>query len=267
MSLQLSYACVSHVGRRRRTNQDNFICAGQFMGPEDPRDAVFREGTVELEKPVLFGVFDGMGGGEHGEQAAFLAASTAARASLELPPEAVLDEICTRANHEICSFAEANQLGECGTTAAMLLFAQGEATLCNLGDSRIFWLDSQQIRQISQDHVMPAPFGHKPPLLQYLGIPPREMRLCPYFTARPCCAGDGYLICSDGLTDMLSAEEIWRAAQGPADQAVHTLLEQALDRGGLDNITVILLKIGGQEKGMAELVKRFLRRKRNVTGN
>lgn len=267
MSLQLSYACVSHVGRRRRTNQDNLVCSGWWMGPEDQRDPVFRAGTLELEDPVLFGVFDGMGGGEQGEQAAFLAAGTAARASLELPPKTVLEDICRQANQEICAFAAQHHLGECGTTAAMLLFAQGEVTLCNLGDSRIFWLDSQQIRQISQDHVMPAPFGHKPPLLQYLGIPLEEMRLCPYFTARPCCAGDWYLICSDGLTDMLSAEEIWRAAQGPADQAVRALLEQALDRGGLDNITMILLKIGGQEKGIAELLKRFLRRKRNVTGN
>lgn len=267
MSLQLSYACVSHVGRRRRTNQDNLICSGWWMGPEDLKDAVFRAGTVELEESVLFGVFDGLGGGEQGEQAAFLAASTAARASLELPPKTVLEDICSRANQEICSFAQQHQLSECGTTAAMLLVAPDEVTLCNLGDSRIFWLDPQQIRQISQDHVMPAPFGHKPPLLQYLGIPPEEMRLSPYFATRPCCAGDEYLICSDGLTDMLSAEEIWRAAQGPADQAVRALLEQALDKGGRDNITMILLKIHSREHGLAEWFKRFLRRNRNVTGN
>lgn len=114
---------------------------------------------------------------------------------------------------------------------------------------------------------MPAPFGHKPPLLQYLGIPPEEMHLCPTYGAWPCRAGDRYLICSDGLTDMLSLEEIGEMAQEPLDQAAHELLAQALHRGGRDNITMILMKVCQPEQGLWESAKRFLRRKRNVTGN
>ena len=111
---------------------------------------------------------------------------------------------------------------------------------------------------------MPAPFGRKPPLLQYLGIPPEEMHLCPACGEWPCRAGDRYLICSDGLTDMLSLEEIGAAAREPLDQAARMLLDQALDRGGRDNITMILLEIGKTERGLWESAKRFLRRKRNV---
>lgn len=267
MGLQLSYVCVSHVGHRRRTNQDNFICDGQFMRQDEKKSEVFHAGTVGLDRAVLFGVFDGMGGGEYGEEASLLAAGRAARTPMDQPPRKVLEEICIQANREICSFAADHQLGTCGTTAAMLLFAQGQVTLCNLGDSRIFQIANWQIRQISQDHVTPAPFGHKPPLLQYLGIPPEEIHLCPTYGEWPCRAGDRYLICSDGLTDMLSLEEIGKMVQEPPGKAVQKLLEQALERGGKDNITMILLKVCKPERGLWKSAKRFLRRKRNVTGN
>ena len=264
MGLQLSYVCVSHVGRRRRTNQDNFICDGRFAGRDEKKPEVFYAGTAGLDRAALFGVFDGMGGGEYGEEASLLAASRTARAPLEQQPRAALETICIQANEDICSFAAGRQLDTCGTTAAMLLFARGQVTSCNLGDSRIFRIADRQIRQVSQDHVMPAPFGRKPPLLQYLGIPPEEMHLCPACGEWPCRAGDRYLICSDGLTDMLSLEEIGAAAREPLDQAARMLLDQALDRGGRDNITMILLDIGKTERGLWESVKRFLRRKRNV---
>lgn len=267
MGLQLSYVCVSHVGRRRRTNQDNFICDGRFMQQNEKKSEVFHAGTAGLDRAVLFGVFDGMGGGEYGEEAALLAAGRAARTPLEQRPGAVLENICIQANADICSFAAARQLDTCGTTAAMLLFAGRKVVLCNLGDSRIFQITNREIRQISQDHVTPAPFGHKPQLLQYLGIPPEEMHLCPTYGEWPCRAGDRYLICSDGLTDMLSLEEIGRMAREPLDQAVQQLLEQALHRGGRDNITMILLNVCKSERGIWESAKRFLRRKRNVTGN
>lgn len=267
MSLQVSYGCVSHPGRRRRTNQDNFICDGRWMGRDQTKSGAFYLGTAALDRAVLFGVFDGMGGGEYGEQASLLAAGRAACTPMDRPPRKVLEEICIQANREICSFAASRRLDTCGTTAAMLLFGQGQVTLCNLGDSKIFRVADHRLCQISQDHVMPAPFGHKPPLLQYLGIPPEEMHLCPTYGAWPCCAGDRYLICSDGLTDMLSAEEIGAVVRQPLEQALRNLLQQALERGGRDNITMILLDVCKPEQGFWEPAKRFLRRVRNGTGN
>ena len=266
MAFQISYACVSHVGRRRKTNQDNFVCDGFYMQPDDEKRSVFRAGTVCAHR-ALFGVFDGMGGEERGEAASWIAASRAAGADLALPPQAALERICTRANLDICAFAARSGLAACGTTAAMLLFAGGSATLCNLGDSKIFRLAGRQAVQLSVDHVTCAPYGHKPPLLQYLGIRPDEMHLRPSFLSRPCRAGDRYLICSDGLSDMLPPDEIGRAAQGPPDQAAQALLSQALERGGRDNITLILLEVGGPGEGLLASMQSFLRRKQNVTGN
>ena len=56
MAFQISYACVSHVGRRRKTNQDNFVCDGFYMQPDDEKRSVFRAGTVCAHR-ALFGVF------------------------------------------------------------------------------------------------------------------------------------------------------------------------------------------------------------------
>lgn len=268
MRLQLSYGCVSHVGRRRRTNQDNFACDGAFMGPRQDKARVWRRGVIPLERPVLFGVFDGMGGGEQGEQASFLAARRAAGTSLDQPPRQALEEICTEANRDICAFAAGRRLEGCGTTAAMLVFGPGQVTLCSLGDSRVFQIAGGRVRQISQDHVTPAPFGRKPPLLQYLGIPPEEMHLRPACGAWPCRAGDRYLICSDGLTDLVPPGELAAAAaQGPLDRALEDLLGRALERGGTDNITIILVQLGRREPGWLQSAKGFLRRMGNVTGN
>jgi protein phosphatase len=89
-----------------------------------------------------------------------------------------------------------------------------------------------------------AAFGTKPPLSQNLGIPPSELIIDPYLAHGPCNYGDIYLICSDGLTDMLSIGEITEIlSSGSIVQAASQLMEQALDHGGKDNTTIILCEI------------------------
>ena len=108
-----------------------------------------------------------------------------------------------------------------GTPAALLLTDADRLTICNIGDSKIFRLTDRQLTQISEDHLSLAPAGVKPPLSQCLGIPPEELTLCPHYDSLPCCAGDKYLLCSDGLTDMVPPEAIrdTLAAHAPADAA------------------------------------------------
>ena len=97
------------------------------------------------------------------------------------------------------------------------------------------------------DHVAVAAFGVKPPLSQNLGIPPNELVIDPYLARGSYNDGDTYLICSDGLTDMVSVEDITEVLNSnPIEDAISTLLDKALADGGKDNTTIILCKIERQ---------------------
>ncbi|MCD8157265.1 MAG: hypothetical protein LUD53_07575, partial [Clostridiales bacterium] len=134
--------------------------------------------------------------------------------------------------------------------------------ICNIGDSRIFRLSKGQMEQLSMDHVGVAPYGRKPPLSQNLGIPPTEMLIEPYAATAAYREGDIYLICSDGLTDMLSTNQIAQVlGQYPIETAAGCLLEKALERGGRDNITIILCRTEARGKFS------FLGKRRGVRGH
>lgn len=246
MDYQISYACMSHIGRRRRMNQDNFLCGGIYAKPDQPgRGRAPITGSVTSAQTSLFGVFDGMGGEERGEMASYLAAKAAFSTLRSGTPRQTLEAVCQNANLDICHFIEENGLGTCGTTAAMLLLTANGVSACNIGDSKIFRLSAGSLYQISEDHLSIAPYGEKAPLSQYLGIPPEELTICPYYAELPYVDQDKYLLCSDGLTDMVPPEDIARIlAKFPAEQAAQILLQNALDNGGKDNVTLIVLEIG-----------------------
>ena len=204
------------------------------------------EAAAEQEsKRLIYGVFDGMGGEERGEMASYLAAKAAFSTLRSGTPRQTLEAVCQNANLDICHFIEENGLGTCGTTAAMLLLTANGVSACNIGDSKIFRLSAGSLYQISEDHLSIAPYGEKAPLSQYLGIPPEELTICPYYAELPYADQDKYLLCSDGLTDMVPPEDIARIlAKFPAEQAAQILLQNALDNGGKDNVTLIVLEIG-----------------------
>lgn len=244
MHYEIEYSCISHIGNVRKINQDNFICNGEYMetNAEPLNHEVYK--TANAKPPILFGVFDGMGGEECGEVASYIAAKKAAETKLTSKSVSLLTEYCQNANTAICEYAKENLVSSMGTTAAMLLFSRDEITLCNIGDSKVFRLSDGVITQISIDHVVVSVFGKKAPLSQNLGIPPTELIIEPYLSQGGYKQGDKYLICSDGLTDMLSTEEIrelW--TNNPQKEAAKKLVDQALKNGGKDNITIILLEI------------------------
>ncbi len=244
MRYNIHYSCVSHIGKVRSVNQDNFICAGRYLESGQPDVAFPLCGVRSSREASLFGVFDGLGGEECGEVAALIAARDAASAQLGKDVKADLLRFCQKANSDICSYADEHEISSMGTTAAALTFTDSGVTLCNIGDSPVFHFCDGILEQISESHVTAAPFGVKPPLSQSLGIPPDELLIDPYLAQGPYNDGDVYLICSDGLTDMVSTEEITETlASSPVEKACTILLEKALTGGGKDNITIILCKI------------------------
>lgn len=243
MKYRILYTCVSHPGKARKVNQDNFICNGRYMALSGEAITFPLRGVCSSEDISLFGIFDGMGGEACGEIASHIAAQNASAISLQQDGAEVLSAFCQKTNQDICDFSARNGIGSAGTTAAMLLFS-GKVHLCNIGDSKIFLFHRGVLHQLSADHICPAPFGVKPSLSQSLGMPPEEARIAPFFLRKGYADGDRYLICSDGLTDMVSAEEIERVLNAFAGQdAVARLLDLALENGGKDNVTILLCEI------------------------
>lgn len=249
MRYRINYSCVSEVGRIRTMNQDNFICDGCYMEEDSSQKPFSKNGSVISKDCSLFGIFDGMGGEECGEVASLIAAREAVKLEGEDGGVELLSEYCRRANSAICCYADQNGVVAMGTTAAMLHFSKDEITLCNIGDSKIFRLSAGEIKQISTDHVAISVYGRKPPLTQHLGLPEDFLIIEPYFSHGGYVEGDKYLICSDGLTDMVSEENINEIIkENTVENAVQKLLEKSLENGGRDNITIILLEIENDSK-------------------
>ena len=264
MRWSVSYSCLTHIGKIRSMNQDNYFCDGKYLDADSGGSAAPFAGTLPCDRPFMIGVFDGMGGEECGEVASLIASECAANFPLGEKPLEDLLKFCMTANDRICAYAEEHGVSVMGTTAALLAFTPREIALCNIGDSKVFRFSGGTLEQLSVDHYAFPEYGRKPPLSQNLGIPADEMVIEPYIEALTYRDGDVFLLCSDGLTDMVSTEEICKIlTDEPFEAAAGRLLEAALNGGGKDNVTVILCR-AEQKKG--GLFRRLFRSK-NVKGD
>jgi len=234
-----------------------FYCNGVFLSCDNQGTGQVLEGRAKTKNAPVFGVFDGMGGEECGEMAAYLAAKEMHGFSFEKGMEQAFFDFCTDANHQICKYTEENGISSMGTTAAILRLTAENSCLCNIGDSKIFLFSQGALTQISYDHVGIGVFGRKPPLSQNLGIPETEMIIEPYVAMGSYQPGDVYLICSDGLTDMVTQLQIQQIlTENPEREAAEQLLEAALRNGGKDNITFILMYVKKQKRKLFGLFER-----------
>lgn len=244
---KIRYSCISHIGNVRGINQDNFICDGQYLKNNKIKMDFPICGTKIPQENPVFGIFDGMGGEECGEVASYIASKDAAEIVIGKEVTTDLLRFCYKVNNDICDYTILQKISMMGTTAAMLVFTGKKVALCNIGDSKIFRLRNGILEQISVDHVVAVGHGMKPPLSQNLGIPPNELIIDPYIAQGSYNNGDIYLVCSDGLTDMVSTEEITKILIcNHVEEAITLLLDTALANGGRDNITIILCEIQRQ---------------------
>lgn len=244
MCYRLDYVCASDIGCVRNINQDNYICDGRHAPPDGVEKKAFFAGSIPVKRSTVVGVFDGVGGEERGEMASYLAAQTAANIRFGGMAVRALGKYCAEANAKICHYATAHEITAMSTTAAMLLFGRRRVTLCNVGDSRIYRYSEGELRQISKDHAVASAHGKKPLLYQSLGIPPEQMIIEPYFSQGKLIFGDRYLICSDGLSDMVPVCEMEAAVlEKSICVAAERLLQRALENGGKDNVTLIIIEI------------------------
>jgi len=257
----INSVAASNVGNVRENNEDNFFLNGKTLDTSITGTAI----TSDQVDSGLFAVCDGMGGEEHGETAAVIAVDTLNEYYHQILEENTsfdewLELYADEANARICAEIEKNGGKRMGTTFAVLYIQDQTAYISNIGDSRAYLFRNHQLTQLSKDHtqirrlldmgILTAehakthPDRHK--LTQHLGIFPDEM-VIEAFAAEPMQieGEDVFLLCSDGLTDMLEDQEIetiLRQYASPQDTALE-LIAAALQSGGKDNVTVVVVKV------------------------
>ncbi len=236
----MSVTVATHPGRVRAENQDTalipgFCSTGLTSGP-----VTFRVGADGAA--ALYAVIDGMGGHSGGRQAsqsaAFYLADCAAGATGEVDVIAMVDG----ANRLLYEHMKRDQkLLGMGATIAGVAFGPRQATVFNVGDARVYSCADGYLMLLTTDDRS-SPSSHA--VTQSLGGAPRLTSVNPHIVPlEPLRPGDRLLICSDGLTEVASFDDIGAAlsASDPG-AAASRLLNTVLDGGAPDNVTFIVLE-------------------------
>ncbi len=256
--LKANVCAVTHAGRIRKENEDNYDLNGRMTSTGD-----LRKGSAFVQtmaEPFHLSVCDGMGGESYGELASGIAVETIAAHAANVYESGedfglAISNCLDDANSRIC--AEINARGKrMGTTLASIYAVKGRVICVNIGDTRVYHYSKGILDQISFDHthaqtivdagqVSMDNIGQIPDakrLTRHLGVFPEEGGLSPNISViDDVDDGDIILLCSDGLTDMLSDDEITAIlSTGDSAQTVASkLVRKALEVGGKDNITVM----------------------------
>ncbi|MEP3123236.1 MAG: protein phosphatase 2C domain-containing protein [Nisaea sp.] len=202
-------------------------------------------------------VADGMGGHQAGELASETAILELHTFADALESEQTVCAVLERVNERVFQrmYAPRGRPGMGCTIAGVAV--QGEtAMFYNVGDSRAYLLRSREILQQSVDHTLrgkSSAQGRSHLLTQSLGGTSSRITLAPYIKRMRLAEDDVILLCSDGLTDMLSEDEILNILLQESDNPARTLTAAAVDAGGYDNVTVIV--IGEEHDANAEVIR------------
>jgi PPM family protein phosphatase len=232
----------------RRSNNEDAVCIRPDLG--------------------LFVVADGMGGYEGGEVASALAVQAICelvrRTHLDkdvtwpyrIDPQRTVDEneiiVATRLANERITSRREGELEQMGSTVAVLRIADDRAVIGHVGDSRVYRLREGVLAQMTVDHSLLAQLiasGAPPPdperfpfrhvVTRALGTPTGEPEVQLDHTR----SGDVYLVCSDGLSEVLGSEMITSLLQFDSERACKMLVEAAYEAGSRDNISAIVVRV------------------------
>ena len=236
------------------------------------------EDSVTYDAPTRLGILaDGMGGYNAGEVASGMATtfikselgrwlSQAGRQANTREVRRAMEICVDNANRSIFNAANSNpQYSGMGTTLVVGVFQEGRAILGHIGDSRCYRLRGEQFVQVTKDHSLlqeqmdaglitpeqAATSNNKNLVTRALGVEDAVLLEVNEHKVEP---GDLYLMCSDGLSDMLDDESIAKimAVDVPLEQKVTQLVDAANANGGRDNISVLLAQAhsGSKKRGL-----------------
>ena len=245
--LRLDPAQLTDVGRKREHNEDNMA----YVIPKDPQ--------VMAMKGALFIVADGMGGHAAGEVASEIAVDTVSNAYYMDDNEEVIPPLLQaikRANLAIHQRAAENLLRSgMGTTCVAAVLRGNMAYIANVGDSRAYIVRGGQVRQVTQDHSWVAEqvraglltedqartHAQRNVITRCLGTQP-DVDVDVFL--EPLQENDCLVLCTDGLSGLISEEEVMRIVnQSVPQESVYHLVERANENGGPDNITAIVVRV------------------------
>ena len=255
--MKTSFEVLTIKGNYRSNNQDNFYLNG--ISKHVDKDNEFLAGTSD-SRYQLFAVCDGMGGEDAGEVAAALAVEVLAEFEAKAFKKNWKKYI-RESNRIICKYQDDNNLNM-GTTFAGLCFSPYHVCAVNVGDSRIYRIRDDKIKQLSKDHneyqsMIDAGIcvdektarRSKSRLTQCLGMSEEKMVIEPHaIITRNAKKGDVYLLCSDGLYGRLTDEEILQSVEqnlDNKDNICEILVSNAKQAGSRDNITALIIFIEG----------------------
>ncbi|MDA0660089.1 MAG: protein phosphatase 2C domain-containing protein [Planctomycetota bacterium] len=248
---ELSYAALSDIGMRRANNQDAYLV---MLAPDMER---------WLERGHLFVVADGMGAHAAGELASRLAADAVGHAYLkqqESPPESLLRAL-RQANDVVHQRGQMNaDFHNMGTTCSSLLLLPQGAIVAHVGDSRVYRLRSNTLEQLTFDHSLQwemRALARTRDEENVVGIPknvitrsigPKPQVQIDLEGPYPLQSSDTFLLSSDGLTGVITDEELAGILHYlPPPEAAALLIDLANLRGGPDNITVVVVSLSDAE--------------------
>jgi protein phosphatase len=233
-------AALTDVGRQRQSNEDSY-----------------------LERSPLFAVADGMGGARAGEVASRIAveAFAAEDESAQGSPEQRLAEVARAANRQIHKMSrEDSDHAGMGTTLTAALVSDREVAIGHVGDSRLYRFRDGALERLTQDHSLVEEFVRQGKLTpEEAAVHPQRSIITRALGPEPEVevetythqgrAGDVYLICSDGLTGMVSEADLAATLErsDSLEQAAKEMVDAANENGGKDNITVILFRLGDDD--------------------
>lgn len=274
-----SYKCaVVSKTNKRKNNEDNYLVGRAFAALDHGDETYCAEG--ELSQPIVFAVADGMGGEESGEVASFTAVETLSRELADtgdgFEPEMLIKAI-EKAHECICGKNDPEQSRSgMGSTIVAAMLSESEMVYTSIGDSRLYLMQRGKTKLLTMDHtesrmlidsgLMSEEEAEKHPggnrLTRFLGFSLEGMVFeVPECTRIKLKNGDAILLCSDGVGAVLDHQQIANLLsedKTPMEMA-KTIADAAIDKGGTDNTTAMVVKIEGEPdskiKGLLNRIK------------
>ncbi|WP_406467460.1 PP2C family protein-serine/threonine phosphatase [Streptomyces sp. NBC_01594] len=242
----VAVTALSHTGLIRDHNEDSLV-----VGPwtlcgtvtENPQTLLFPLGA-----PLVVAVADGIGGQPAGEVASALVVRQLAAIGPSMDSEEAVRDALKACNRAVYAAADGHpELAAMGTTVAGAVVLADTLLAFNVGDSRVLDASQDGLRRVSVDDSPPLAPGRRTTSLitQALGGASRFSAVTPHVTTSPLSAGDRYLICTDGLTDPVTEDELDSLLRVHNDgRAAFELWKAAIEAGGPDNVTLAVVRIG-----------------------
>lgn len=254
MSYHVSGAWICHTGKVRKANEDSCLFGGTFCGASISAPVRSRHS----DENWMIALADGIGGHRAGAVASRLVTEGLSKCH-ETTPVGVSQTLQALNKNLYQLGIEKPEFS--GSGAAVVGMFAGESGLYafNVGDARLYKLEDTHLRQITQDDsveqmliaegVIQAHDGIRPAnmhaLTQSVGGAREYIPLEPHFHPLPVTHRNRFLLCTDGLSDMVSQKEMERLVQAKSGTtaAVQALFSTAMEAGGKDNITIAVVDV------------------------